>query len=144
MIQGVTNAGAVPVLERAMQFASARHAILTNNIANLSTPGFRPADVSVTAFQEQLGEAIDARRGAHGGGGGELRINDSEQVAVERDRLLLTPQPVGDNLLFHDGNDRNVERTMQGLVENFMAFRMAAQFLRREFDTLNLAIRERM
>jgi hypothetical protein len=33
---------------------------------------------------------------------------------------------------------------MQGLVENFMAFRAASQFIRREFDTLHTAIRERM
>jgi flagellar basal-body rod protein FlgB len=144
MIKGITNAGAIPVLERTMQFAAQRHGILANNIANLSTPGFRPADVSVANFQEHLAEAIYQRRTAHGNTGGDLPLEDTADIAFERDRLTLKPEPIGDNILFHDGNDRNVERIMQGLVENFMAFRVAAQFIRREFDSLNTAIRERL
>lgn len=143
MIAGLTNAGAIPVLERMMEFSGQRHRILTHNIANLSTPDFRPVDVDVDAFRAQLGEAIDDRRQSHGNQGGELNMESSRQVEVENDRMTLKPQPAGENILFHDGNDRNLERTMQGLVENFMAFRAASQFVRREFDTLQTAIRER-
>lgn len=144
MISGVTNGGAIPVLERLMQFAGQRHGLLANNIANLSTPGYRPVDVSVAGFQEQLGEAIDARREAHGNAGGELRLSSSEQVRVHGDGMTLQGQAAGENILFHDGNDRDLDRTMQALVENFMAFRTAAQFMRREFDTLRMAISERI
>jgi flagellar basal-body rod protein FlgB len=144
MIAGLTNAGAIPVLEKMMQFSGERHRILTHNIANLSTPDFRPVDVNVDAFRAQLGEAIDQRREAHGNQGGELKMKSSQQIKIENGRINLNPQPVGDNILFHDGNDRDLERTMQGLVENFMAFRAASQFIRREFDTLHTAIRERM
>ena len=58
--------------------------------------------------------------------------------------MILHPQPVGDNILFHDGNDRSVERIMQDLVENFMTYRMAAQFLRSRLDQISTAIRERV
>ena len=58
--------------------------------------------------------------------------------------MTLRPSPTGDNLLFHDQNDRDVERIMQDLVENFMAFRTAAQFLRSRFDLISSAIRERI
>ena len=54
MIDGVTNADALPVLERLMQFAGRRHQIIVNNIANLDTPGFRPVDVSVDDFRAEL------------------------------------------------------------------------------------------
>ena len=30
--------------------------------------------------------------------------------------------------MFHDGNDRNLERVMQNLAENAMAFRLASCF----------------
>jgi hypothetical protein len=65
-------------------------------------------------------------------------------VEVHDDRLIMHPEPTGDNILFHDGNDRSVERVMQGLVENFLAFRAAAQMLRSRIDIINTAIRERI
>ena len=144
MINGLTNSEAIPVLERLMQFAGQRHRILSNNIANLSTPGFRPADVSVKDFQGQLAQAIDARNRPHHESAGDLPLRSTRQVEVLQTGLKLNPAPIGENILFHDQNDRDVERTMQGLVENFMAFRTAAQLLRSRFDLLNTAIRERM
>jgi len=144
VIDGLTNGGAIPVLERMVQFAGQRHRIISNNIANLSTPDFRPVDVSVSAFRENLGRAIDARRAGHGNAGGELKIADSNEVQLHRDGMTLTPNPSGDNILFHDGNDRDLDRTMQDLVENFMAFRAASQFMRKQFDTLNTAITGRL
>jgi len=144
MIDGLTNANAVSVLERMVQFAGQRHRIITNNIANLSTPGFRPADVSVAQFQSQLRDAIDARRAARGSANGDLPIESTSQVQINATGMTLHPETVGDNILFHDGNDRDVERTMQGLVENFMTFRAAAQLLKSRFESLTVAIRERM
>lgn len=144
MIDGVTNSGSVPVLERLLQFTGQRHRIISNNIANLSTPGFRPADVSVTQFQQQLGKAIDARRSDFGAAGGPLDLRSTREIEFHPATMHLKPQPVGDNLLFHDGNDRDVERTMQDLVENFMTYRAATQLLKSRFESLAVAIRERM
>lgn len=144
MIDGLTNAGAIPVLQRLLEFAGQRHRVIVNNIANLDTPGFRPVDVSVRAFQEQLGEAVDARRARHGLAGGRLNLEDSPQVEFNRIGVTLHPEPIGANILFHDGNDRDLERTMQALAENFMTFRLAADLLRSRFDLINTAIRERI
>jgi len=144
MIDGVTNADAIPALERLMQFAGQRHRLIVNNIANLSTPNFQPSDVSISDFQQQLGQAIDQRRAQYGASDGGLALASTDQVEVSEQGMTLHPQPVGNNILFHDGNDRNVERTMQSLVENFMTYRTAAQFLRNRFDLINTAIRERV
>ncbi len=140
MIDAVANADALPVLERLLQFAGQRHRLIVNNIANFDTPGFRATDVSVEGFQEQLAEAIDDRRAR----GGPLEIKDSAQVEFTATGIELHPEPVGRNLLFHDGNDRDLERTMQDLAENFMTFRLAAELLRGRFDLVNTAIRERI
>ncbi len=140
MIEILNSGGSLPVLERMLQFAGQRHRLIVDNIANLDTPGFRPADVSVRGFQDQLGAAIDRSRQA---GGGPLRLQDSPEVEVHRDGLTLHPQPAGENILFHDGNDRDLDRTMQDLVENFMTFRAAAELVRGYFGTINSAIAER-
>ncbi|MCH8005277.1 MAG: flagellar basal body rod protein FlgB [Planctomycetes bacterium] len=136
----MTNSDAVPVLERMLQFAGARHRLIVNNIANLDTPGFRPVDVSVGAFQEQIARAIDARRA----GLGRFEPADSNQVEFSPTGVRLHPVPVGANILFHDQNDRDLERSMQDLVENFLTFRLAADLLRSRFDLINTAIRERV
>ncbi len=175
MIDGLTNSGSIPTLERLMQFAGQRHRLIVNNIANLSTPGFRPVDVSPRVFQQQLAEAIDARRasraspaGAPAGSGlfgdgltasgpfgalgsgraqspaGPLDMRTTREIEVTSDQLILHPEPTGDNILFHDGTDHSVERIMQDLVENFMTYRFAAQFLQKRFDQIRSAIRERI
>lgn len=144
MIDGVTNGDAIPVLERVFQFAGERHRMIANNIANLDTPDFRPLDVSVEDFQEELGRAVDERRARYGNSGGALDVESSRQVELTADRMILHPEPIGDNILFHDRNDRDPERLMQSLVENFMTFRAAADLLRSRFDLINAAIRERL
>jgi flagellar basal-body rod protein FlgB len=142
MIEGLTNSTELPVLERMLQFTARRHELITNNIANLSTPGYRAQDVSVEEFQASLGEAIDARR-SHGARAG---VDDSMLRGVkidDRGTMALSPTPAGDNLLFHDRNDRSVESTMSDLVSNFMAFRTTAELIRNRFDLINSAIAER-
>ena len=139
MLDGVTQSGAIPALERMLEFAARRHELIVGNIANLDTPGFRPVDVSVRGFREQLGAAIDHRRET----GGPLRIEATDEVRLVDGRLELAPRPAGANLLFHDGNDRSLERIMQDLVENFSMFRFAAQMLQSRYDLIDAAIRER-
>jgi len=47
MFGEISTSGAAPALEAAMRFASARQKVLSHNIANITTPDFRPSDVSV-------------------------------------------------------------------------------------------------
>ena len=54
MITRLTDSGAMPTLERLLQFTSARHQVLADNIANLSTPYYKPRDLSVESFQAAL------------------------------------------------------------------------------------------
>jgi flagellar basal-body rod protein FlgB len=155
----LTNSDGIPALERMVQFTGQRHRVILDNIANLSTPGFRPRDVSPEAFEAQLAEAIDQHRAGPGESmppalgvdlsapsraESALPLQSTREVQVEPDGLVLHPEPMNDNILFHDGNDRSVERVMQSLVENFMAFRASAQLLRNRLEIINTAIRERV
>lgn len=145
-LDSLVNADAVPVLQAAARFAAQRHQVILGNIANLATPGYRAKDVSVGAFQEQLREAIDRRRERFGGPRGELEIRSTEEVqAAAGSPLSLTVKPriKGDRLVFHDRNDRDLERAMQDLSENAAAFRLATDLLRNRMMLLESAIRER-
>ena len=144
MIDGLNNADVLPVLERVLQFAGQRHRLIVNNIANLNTPGFRPMDVSVEAFQKQLGKAVDDRREDHGPFGGALNLKESKQVSFTNNSLTLHPEAAANSILFHDGSEKNIERTMQDLVENFSTFRLAVELLRKRVQLLETAIRGRV
>lgn len=144
-IDQLTNADAMPVLERMAQFAARRQDLLAHNIANLSTPNFIPQDVSTEDFQASLKDAVDRRRDATGGVRGDLPLAPSREVSIEADgRLTLHPTSPGDNILFHDRNNRDLERLMQDLVENITAFRVAGDLLRNRIGLMQSAIAERV
>ncbi len=136
MIEGLFNSGSMPVLERLAEFTQKRHTLLTHDIANLSTPGFRPVDLNVSAFQKQLGEAIDARRSAHDGQPvGDLPGDPGSD---------LTATPMNDGILFHDGNNRSLEHVMQSLAENTMTYNASMDLLKNQFKMLETAISGRV
>jgi len=143
-IDEVTSAGAAPTLEMMMRFAGARQRILAHNIANFDTPDFRPADVSPAAFQAALSKAVDKRRELTGGEHGALDLKPTSEVSFSPDgSLSLTPATPSSNILFHDRNNRDLERTMQDLVENLSVYRTASELLRGRTEIMRLAITER-
>ncbi|MEY4119442.1 MAG: Flagellar basal body rod protein FlgB [Planctomycetota bacterium] len=140
MVDGFLGNSALPALERSLQFMSARQRLLATNLANAETPGFRPVDVDPRAFQGALREALDEGRLD---GQGRLAFDDSAPVSFTGGDIELKPEVLADNILFHDGNDRSLERLMQRMTENVYAFRAASQLMRNQFELINTAIRER-
>lgn len=134
MIDGLFNSGSMPALERLAQFTQRRHALLTHDIANLSTPGFRPVDLDVSGFQKQLGQAIDARRAANGGN----PVGDLAQADVD------AAAPANDGILFHDGNNRSLEHLMKNLAENTMTYNATMELMKNQFKLLETAISGRV
>jgi flagellar basal-body rod protein FlgB len=60
-------------------------------------------------------------------------------------RLLgLVPRTPSRNILFHDRNNRDLERTMQALAENTGAFRVSIDLLRSRYQAIHAAIGERV
>lgn len=140
------NDAGIDVLERTIQFASARQHLIAHNIANISTPNFRPADVSVRDFQQALAKAVQARREEHPGrrDAGPIQPDDTREVRFRSNAVDLDPRPTGEGILFHDRNDRDLEGLMRDLAENVFAHRTATELLRARFATLQTAIRERI
>ena len=144
MIAGIFDSGAMPVLERLVQFTSRRQAVLADNIANLSTPYFRPRDLDPRSFQAALREAVDRRRATATPTSGPLPLRDTDQLRFGSDRIETRPAPLNENILFHDRNNRDLERIMQDLAENTMAHNTAIEMLRNKFNLMETAIRERV
>lgn len=140
----ITNSGPLPALELTLRFAGARQRILAHNVANISTPDFRPMDVDPAEFQALLGEAIQDRR-RRTAGQGELRFEGSRRIRLGADRSMqLHPSTPTGNVLFHDRNNRDVERMMQDLAENAAVYRIAVDLMSHHTRQLHAALGERV
>lgn len=145
-LEGLLNSDSTPTLRAVARFASARHRLILGNIANISTPGYQTQDVSVRGFQRELAKAVERRRAGGDGDapGGELDLKSTDEFRVsDSGDIALIPQKTGGNVLFHDRNNRDLERLMQDLTENATMFRLATDLLRSRTAMLESAIRER-
>lgn len=146
-IDGLVNGDSMPVLEASAQFAARRQSVLVHNIANFSTPNFQQHTLSVEDFQATLAEAVSDRR-SRGGRGGDLNLRGNGEVRSVRDasgqmRLEVKPTTASGNILFHDRNDRDLERSMADLAETVASFRVATDLFRTRIQLLQSAITER-
>ena len=91
------------VLQRGLQGAGLRQQVLTNNLANANTAGFKRSDVD---FQSSLLAALD--------GGG------SAGKAVEQ--LAFTPQTDNTTTMRADGNNVDADQETSSMTENAVAY----------------------
>ena len=144
MIEGIFNRGSMPTLERLVQFTGERHRVLTDSVANISTPNHRPRDLEPSQFQGALRDALDRRRADGPPTHGALEMRDTRQLSFEPGRVEADPDPMDRNILFHDRNNRSLEHLMQGIAENTLMHDAGITMLQNEFEMLKMAIRERI
>jgi flagellar basal-body rod protein FlgB len=127
----------IPILEKVVGFTEARHNVLAGNIANLDTPGYRAQDLSPIRFQNQLKEALDARR-EHAA---DLASSGSLGAGDDEDPLAAMHEPMK-SLLYHDDSDNDLERQVAELTKNQMQYNLAVTLMTNQFRLLQAAISE--
>jgi flagellar basal-body rod protein FlgB len=105
------------LLQRFLDLSAQRQALITGNIANVDTPGYRAKDID---FSGELQRAMDGDTGA------------TQAMVREVPGLVARP----------DGNNVSVDRESLLLSEVQMQFSIAEQLLKSDFKTLQLAINE--
>ena len=144
-VSDVVNSGAVFALETTVRFAAQRQRLVASNIANLTTPGYLQQDVSVDGFRTALRQAIDERRSRTGGESGAVTLPTTAEISQdESGALTFRPTTPQRGIVFHDRNNRNIERLMQDQAENAMTFRVATDLLKSRYDLLRSAMSERV
>jgi flagellar basal-body rod protein FlgB len=125
----------IPILEKVVGFTEARHNVLAGNIANLDTPGYRAQDLSPVRFQNQLKEALEARR-EHA-----TDLASSGSPGDDEDPLAAMHEPMK-SLLYHDDSDNDLERQVAELTKNQMQYNLAVTLMTDQFRLLQAAISE--
>lgn len=116
-------------LEIYMDLLVTRQKLVSSNIANLDTPGYRTRDLD---FQQHLQAALDGSDHSTVRGSG----------AAARAATVILEQPVEGLTVKNDGNDVSLEREARLLAETAMRFQMASMMLERRLSVTKAAIRE--
>ncbi len=143
MLSSLFDSSTIPVLEQVVNFSQARHGVLAGNIANLDTPGYKSRDLSPVQFQNQLKEALEARR----------QSANSPTYAINAElagRTLATGHDSMDqvresmkNILYHDNSDISIEKQVAEISKNQAQHNMALSLMTAQFRLLRAAITER-
>jgi flagellar basal-body rod protein FlgB len=127
------------LLELSMRVRSARHELLSANIANADTPGYRPKDLDFTSVMRS---ALDDREVKPD----EVRARRADSGANGIDIQSMVYEPEfpnnrhGEDRL--DGNGVSIDRQMALMSENSLAYEASLTLLSRALAGLRYAISE--
>ena len=130
-IDRLFNSSSAPLLEKTLEFTSARHEVLAEDIANVDTPNYKMKDLSLNKFQAMLRKRAEVQESSAPG-------------SVGFDNIDSKPEENNDGILFHDGNNRSVEQLMSDEAKNALMHNLAVELLRKQFATMELALKERV
>jgi flagellar basal-body rod protein FlgB len=116
-------------LSRFLDVDVARLKLITSNLANIDTPGYRTRDLD---FGAELARAAARAAGDEGESLAYASYNPVPYAAVARPVRGLLERP--------DGNNVSVERESLLLAETQMKFNLGVQLLKDEFHGISQAI----
>jgi flagellar basal-body rod protein FlgB len=108
------------VLQRGLEGAGLRQQLLSNNLANANTAGFKRSDVD---FQSSLSAALSA-------GDPSRAVGDAAFDPVTDTTSAMTP----------DGNNVDVDQEVSNLTENSVQYQALAAVERSRLQTLQTAM----
>jgi len=123
------------ILEKALDASSLRNNVISNNIANVDTPGFKRDTV---LFEEILNHHMESRISG-------IRNNEAH-IAVGKDRRnSIQPVVIKDNSHLStriDGNNVDIEKEMAELAKNNIKYQVLIQNINSSFRRLKNVINE--
>lgn len=113
----------IDAIHVALDATTLRQRAISNNLANVNTPGFKRSDV--VGFDEQLREALSAQQ-------------EGDQNAVRS----LVPELQTDNssTMRSDGNNVDIDMEMANLAENNVRYNALVQLAGKQMDMIKSVI----
>jgi flagellar basal-body rod protein FlgB len=115
--------------------ATLRHSVLSNNLANVNTPGFKRSDVDThSVFAETLSRARTL----------DLKRTDARHLPAASFRSQMQPSIVTDysSTMRNDGNNVDLERERVYLMENQLYYDSLIDAVSRKLGQLRSVIGE--
>jgi len=136
MVEKIFSDQTLDILKKALDAASLRHQVLSDNIANVNTPGFKRSDV---IFQQELKAALTGSQDTlpltttHPG---HIQIPSKTPLDDVQPRIIMQNDTVSRN----DLNNVDIDVEMSKLAENTILYSALAQITKLKLNTLKSAI----
>ncbi len=127
LLDGMFGNSSIGVLDKVISFTESRQRILANNIANIDTPGYKMKDLDIDKFREGLKKEIENRNA-------ELPRQENIHAKVDYKQYLV----------FHDRNNRSIEKQITNATENTLLHNVSVELLRSRYALLERAIALRL
>lgn len=133
----LASSEAYQILEKALNASSLQHKMISNNIANVDTPGFKSTEV---AFQSKLREVLNNQGKSYL----PLKVTHPNHIPLTPDisvsevepEIITRTETTGRN----DGNNVDIDMEMARLAENTAYYTSAAQLLSGKIGLLRSVI----
>ncbi|MDH3357165.1 MAG: flagellar basal body rod protein FlgB [Desulfobacteraceae bacterium] len=119
-------------LEKAIGLAQQRNAVITSNISNLDTPGYKPKDIN---FKSELDRAIETNHKT------DLARTDPRHISMQMNGDQIV-EPYEEQGEWNGYNWADIDSEMTKLTENNLVYRTAVEALLRKMNLLKEVIRE--
>ena len=119
-------------MERFLDLSVQRQSLISSNVANVDTPGYKTIDLT---FEQELRDATTAA-------GSRLKVSNDLHLPAGTETRSASVKQVEGLTVRNDMNNVNVDREMAQLSTNALKFAMVAQLIAGKFKTLKSAIQE--
>lgn len=118
----------IKTLERIINFATKRHGVLSSNIANVDTPGYKTRDLDFDYLVQNKGKGLVVTNKRH--------INPNEEGNMKDIKLNVLPS-------WGDSNNVELDMEIAKMTENAMMFMGSATMLSIKFRMYKEALMRR-
>ena len=118
-------------LEKAIGLAQQRNAVITSNISNLDTPGYKPKDIN---FKSELDRAIETNHKT------DLARTDPRHISMQMNGDQIV-EPYEEQGEWNGYNWADIDSEMTKLTQNNLVYRTAVEALLRKMNLLKEVIR---
>ena len=132
MLKEIVSSPHVNLMQDALNASSLRQQVISNNIANVNTPGFKKSEVN---FEDQLQAAIDSESKGNVLARTHERHLPAQSAAVKPQINKLT-----NTTLRLDGNNVDIDEEMAQLAKNNIYYDAMAQSAQHYFSVLKSCI----
>jgi len=125
----------IGLLGNTLDATSKRHEVISNNIANVNTPGFKRGQVE---FESLLKDAMESKNKSVQG-----KVTNDKHIPIgSKASLSITPQVTVDNTtsMRNDRNNVDIDTEMSRLTQNSLRHQALTRQLSSEFNKLRSAI----
>lgn len=125
----------LPLYDKAMDAYALRQKTIAENIANATTPGYKPSEVKF----EELFEG--ERASLAGARTDENHIPLGSQTSTGMESEVVAENVPAAEKYFSGESDVNIDNEMSALAQNQIRFRMASRVTKSYFDEMDRAIK---